>query len=66
MKFIERHATATIKRLSREFPACLVTGARQTGKTTILQKMKTNKSTQYLTFDDPLEEVSAKSEPKLS
>lgn len=64
MKFIERHATATIKRLSREFPACLVTGARQTGKTTILQKMKTNKSTQYLTFDDPLEEVSAKSDPK--
>ena len=56
MKFIERHATATIKRLSREFPSCLVAGARQTGKTTILQKLKTNKSTQYLTFDDPCSE----------
>ena len=36
MAFIERHAEKTIERMSQSFPAVLVTGARQTGKTTLL------------------------------
>mgnify|MGYP007069885577 CR=1 FL=1 len=33
MPFITRHAEKTIRKLSESFPALLVTGARQTGKT---------------------------------
>jgi len=64
MDFINRHAKKTIERMSISYPAVLVTGARQTGKTTLLQKSIESKNIQYLTFDDPMEEASAKSDPK--
>ena len=64
MQFIIRHAEKTIKRLSKAYPALLVTGARQTGKTTILKKITESKAISYITFDDPTEEASAKSDPK--
>ena len=56
MAFIERHAEKTIERMSQSFPAVLVTGARQTGKTTLLKNVTDKKSVGYLTFDDPMEE----------
>ena len=64
MDFIIRHAEKTIERLSSSFPAVLITGARQTGKTTLLKKSTDSKNIQYLTFDDPLEEESAKNDPQ--
>lgn len=64
MDFINRHAKKTIERMANSYPAVLVTGARQTGKTTLLQKSIESKNIQYLTFDDPMEEASAKSDPK--
>lgn len=64
MDFINRHAKKTIERMANSYPAVLVTGARQTGKTTLLQKSIESKNIQYLTFDDPMEESSAKSDPK--
>lgn len=63
MKIINRHASKTIERLSNSYPAILVTGARQTGKTTILKNYTDEKNISYLTFDDPIEENSAKSDP---
>ena len=64
MDFIIRHAEKTIERLSSSFPAVLITGARQTGKTTLLKKSTDSKNIQYLTFDDPLEEESARNDPQ--
>ena len=64
MNFIIRHAEETIKRLSDSYPAVLVTGARQTGKTTLLRKVTDSSAISYLTFDDPMEEASAKNDPK--
>jgi predicted AAA+ superfamily ATPase len=64
MDFVNRHAENTIKRLADSYPAVLVTGARQTGKTTLLRKMTDSKSIPYITFDDPMEESSAKNDPK--
>ena len=62
--FLQRHADKTIKRLSASYPAVLVTGARQTGKTTLLKKITDTEAVPYLTFDDPTEELSATTDPK--
>lgn len=64
MENLNRHAEATIARLALEYPAVLVTGARQTGKTTILKKITEQNSIPYLSFDDPAEELSAKTDAK--
>ena len=64
MKSIIRHAEKTIIRIASEYPAVLVTGARQTGKTTLLKKITEQKSVPYLNFDDPAEELSAKNDAK--
>ncbi|HIY61248.1 MAG TPA: AAA family ATPase, partial [Candidatus Eisenbergiella pullistercoris] len=39
MAYIKRAAENTIARLSEMFPVLLVTGPRQVGKTTLLQKL---------------------------
>jgi len=39
MKSIARHSEKVIECLATEYPAVLVIGARQTGKTTILRKI---------------------------
>ena len=64
MNLIERHASRTIEKLAGEFPAVLITGARQTGKTTVLKKYTDEHGIESLTFDDPQEELSAKTDPK--
>lgn len=64
MRTIARHTESTINRLSSEYPAVLVIGARQTGKTTLLKKITEKKSVPYLSFDDPEEELSAKTDAK--
>ena len=64
MSFIARHAEKTVRRLSGAFPAVLITGARQTGKTTLLKKIADEKSVLSTTFDDIAEEQFAKTDPK--
>lgn len=64
MSFIERHAEKTVKRLASSFPSVLLTGARQTGKTTLLRKITEEKSVSGITFDDIAEEQFALSDPK--
>ena len=39
MKYIKRHAEATVNTLSKMFGAILVAGPRQVGKTTMLQRI---------------------------
>ncbi|MBQ9207667.1 MAG: ATP-binding protein [Treponema sp.] len=64
MSFIARHAEKTLIRFADSFPAILVTGARQTGKTTLLKKITEEKSVKDTTFDDIAEEQFAKTDPK--
>lgn len=65
MKYIKRHAVKTIEKMAGAFPAVLLTGARQTGKITLLKKLTAEKNIAGITFDDPAEEESAKSDPKM-
>ena len=64
MAFIKRHAEKTLERFAKEFPSVLITGARQTGKTTLLKNYTTSKNIRNVTFDDPAEELSANEDPK--
>lgn len=64
MFFIRRHAEKTLERFAKEFPSVLITGARQTGKTTLLKNYTDSKNIRAVTFDDPTEEFSAKQDPK--
>ncbi len=52
MNYINRHIESAVKKASRMFPAVLVTGARQVGKTTLLKHIA--KDIPYLTLDDPI------------
>ena len=64
MTFINRHAEKTLERFAKEFPSVLITGARQTGKTTLLKTYTDARNIKAVTFDDPIEELSAKEDPK--
>lgn len=58
MDYISRSIEKQILQAERTFKAVLLTGARQTGKSTILKKMFPDKK--YVTFDDPFLEDQAK------
>ncbi|MBQ4419234.1 MAG: ATP-binding protein [Synergistaceae bacterium] len=58
--YIERHAEVTINKLSQMFGAVLVTGSRQTGKTTLLRKAVP--SAEWVSLDDPIILNSARDE----
>lgn len=57
MAYIERSITPYIEKAEKNFKAILITGARQTGKTTLLKKLFPDKK--YVTFDDPFLESEA-------
>ena len=59
-----REAEATLLSLMRQFKVVLVTGARQVGKTTMLQHVLPE-DFRYVTFDDPRAEVLAREDPVL-
>ena len=67
MNYINRAMEDTFKRLSKEFPAILVTGPRQVGKTTMLKMLMAEESAEreYVTLDDLNEREMAKNDPKL-
>ncbi|MBF0245615.1 MAG: AAA family ATPase, partial [Planctomycetes bacterium] len=62
--YIPRDIEFFIKRVTRQFPVLLVTGARQVGKTTLLQHLSANTRT-YVTLDDPLLRELAQRDPAL-
>lgn len=67
MNYIRRAMEETFLRLSKEFPALLLTGPRQVGKTTMLQKLaeEENIGREYVTLDDLTERQMAKNDPKM-
>ncbi|MCM1081977.1 MAG: ATP-binding protein [Clostridium sp.] len=70
MTYIKRAAEDTIARISKMFPVLLVTGPRQVGKTTLLQKLAKEQkelgvNRKYVTLDDPDVRYLAKHDPAL-
>lgn len=60
--YIRRLLQHTFKDAVRSFPAVLITGARQTGKTTFLLQEAGGRA-EYISLDDPLERSFALSDP---
>lgn len=67
MEYIPRAMEKTFLRLSKEYPALLLTGPRQVGKTTMLQKLaeEEGRGRTYVTLDDLTEREMAKNDPKM-
>jgi predicted AAA+ superfamily ATPase len=67
MSYIKRSLEDIVVRLSGQYPALLLTGPRQTGKTTMLQKLmaQENGSREYVTLDLLEERQLAKSDPAM-
>ncbi len=70
MAYIKRASEETVERVSRMFPVLLVTGPRQVGKTTLLQKLaqeqkESGGERKYVTLDDPDVRYLAKHDPGL-
>lgn len=70
MAYIKRAAEDTIMQMSKMFPVLLVTGPRQVGKTTLLQRLADIEKSEgvdrkYVTLDDPDVRYLAKQDPAL-
>ena len=63
MEYIKRNIEEIIEKSANTFKAVLVTGARQTGKSTLLKKLYPN--IRQVTFDDPFIEEQAKNNPDM-
>jgi hypothetical protein len=59
----QRQLAATLKRARAQFPAVLVTGPRQSGKTTLLRH-EAGADVDYISFDDPAERDFAATDPE--
>ena len=62
--YVNRALEPTISQVNRQFPIMLLTGARQVGKTTLLEHLSTEGRAR-VTLDDPLVLSLAKSDPAL-
>lgn len=65
MEYISRNLEAVVMQVTKEFPAVLVSGPRQVGKTTMLQKLMEGTNRKYVSLDDLNERSLAKSDPEL-
>lgn len=65
MKYITRNLEAVVSQVTQEYPVVLVTGPRQVGKTTMLQKLMEGTDRGYVTLDDLNERNIAKTDPEL-
>lgn len=67
MKYIKRHMEDKILELSQSWPALLLTGPRQAGKTTMLRELadREGRNREYVSLDDLTLREMAKSDPKL-
>lgn len=62
--YIHREIEAVLKRVVKQFPALVVTGPRQSGKSTLLKELF-SKTYSYVSFDDPFNRERAILDPKL-
>ncbi len=65
MNYITRNLESVVIQATKEYPVVLVTGARQIGKTTMLQKLMEGTNRGYVTLDDLNERNIAKTDPEL-
>lgn len=65
MKYISRNLENIVNQVTKEYPVVLVTGPRQVGKTTMLQKLMEGTDRGYVTLDDLNERSIAKTDPEL-
>ena len=67
MKYINRHMERYIEELSKTWSAILLTGPRQSGKTTMLKSLaeKENIGREYVSLDDLTMREMAKNDPKM-
>ncbi len=63
--YIKRDMEKLVESLSAEYPAILITGPRQVGKTTMLQKLMEGSQRTYVTLDDLTARQLAKTDPEL-
>lgn len=65
MEYISRNLESIVNDVSKEYPVVLVTGPRQVGKTTMLQKLMQGTDRKYVSLDDLNERNLAKTDPEL-
>lgn len=65
MNYIARNLEKVVLQVSDEYPVVLVTGPRQVGKTTMLQKLMEGTGRKYVSLDDLNERNIAKTDPEL-
>ena len=65
MNYIKRNLEKVVSQVTKEYPVVLVTGPRQVGKTTMLQKLMEGTNRGYVTLDDLNERAIAKTDPEL-
>jgi predicted AAA+ superfamily ATPase len=62
--YIQRAIESAILQTAKSFPVLLLTGPRQVGKTTLLQRLGGNERN-YVTLDDPDARFLAKTDPAM-
>lgn len=65
MNYIPRNLETVVMQVTKEYPVVLVTGPRQVGKTTMLQKLMKGTNRGYVSLDDLNERSLAKTDPEL-
>jgi predicted AAA+ superfamily ATPase len=65
MNYIKRNLEQVVEQVTKEYPVVLVTGPRQVGKTTMLQRLMEGTDRGYVTLDDLNERSIAKNDPEL-
>ncbi len=61
--YLHRKLEIVLKEVLKQFPACFITGPRQTGKSTLLQNLL--KDYNYVTFDDILNRKMVQEDPAM-
>ncbi len=65
MNYIKRDLEKIVLELSEQYPAILITGPRQVGKTTMLQRLMQGTERAYVSLDDLNNRLLAKNDPEL-
>ena len=65
VRYIARNLEKVVLEVTKEYPVVLVTGPRQVGKTTMLQKLMEGTDRNYVSLDDLNERNLAKTDPEM-